>query len=365
MTLNDQLEAARKAYYAGSPIMSDAEYDVLEQQLAGMEPTAPVLHTVGTDEPGRIPHSRPMLSIENIYSVEELIAWAHQVTEKLGLKEWPTFALEYKWDGVSASLIYMGGKLVQATTRGNGMEGESILPQVLASPHVPCIVTELGRFEVRGELCIQQSTLDRLNEELAKAGKPLYMSARNLVAGTMKLQDFSEVGKREVCFIPWEVYLRGSASSDLAELQYKMSAHHRDSHVVHNVEELRATLESMIQDLGKPSNIARDGIVLKLDDWNLRDKMGVGSKFAKYQVCFKMQNAKTETVLKDVVWQVGRFGRLTPVGIVEPVTLAGARIERVTLNNLSWIESMGVKIGSRVVIMRSGDVIPKIVSVED
>lgn len=387
-SLNQQLEDARRAYYAGEPIMSDAEYDALEQELAGLAaasyaanyPKDPVdeflpsvLTTVGTDAPGRIKHRSPMRSIENKYTYEELVKWVDDIQADNGLDHWPVVTLGSKWDGISASITYERGQIVQALTRGDGEAGESILPQILASPRIPNKLHDAFSIEIRGELVIQRSTMERLNVELAAAGKKPYVSTRNLVAGTMKLQDLAEVTRREVRFIPWEVrqtsvigYLDHLAArlqlQELADLGFGLP----DDVTINNADELIAALNRMVPTLSDVNaEVGRDGLVLKINSWPLREKLGVGSKFANYQTCFKAQNAKTETILKEVVWQVGRQGRLTPVGIVEPVVLAGATIERVTLNNLSWIRDMGLKLGSRVMLMRSGDVIPKIVEVLD
>ncbi len=374
ISLNQQLEDARKAYYAGEPIMSDAEYDILEQQLAGLNSHAPasvpppsVLTTVGTDAPGRIPHASPMRSIENVYSIDEAVAWA----ESLG---WPKLSLSGKFDGISASLTYERGEIVKAVTRGDGEAGESILSQVLACSSIPNHLGEEVSLEIRGELVIARSTMEGLNETIAANGGKPYVSTRNLVAGTMKLKDLAEVTKRRVKFVPWEVLadyldqagdLYDSASTRLTALTdigFDIPPIYRVGQA-NFVEALTNFIELVLNE--KDPEIALDGIVIKVDSCSLRRELGMGSKFANFQRAFKAQNAKTETTLLDVIWQVGRQGRLTPVGIVEPVVLAGATIERVMLNNLSWIQEMGLKIGSRVMLMRSGDVIPKIVEVLD
>lgn len=369
--LNQKLEAARAAYYAGEPIMSDAEYDVLEAELAGLsaqQGAAPsVLTTVGTDAPGRLPHVHPMRSIENKYSYEEVSEWAQKVGYPL--------TLSAKFDGVSCSLTYAEGKLVKAVTRGDGDAGESILPQVKASPLIPTVLSEPLSLEVRGELVVSRSTMLELNAEIELAGGKPFVSTRNLVAGTVKLKDLSEVEKRRVEFLPWEVlyaepvellYSHNATACGrilaLADLGFDAP----EITFVQDALELRSALQKWQTLLANPEpEIGMDGVVIKVDSIARRRELGYGSKFANFQVAWKAQNAKTETTLKEVVWQVGRQGRLTPVGIVEPVVLAGATIERVTLNNLTWIREMGLKIGSRVMLMRSGDVIPKIVEVLD
>jgi DNA ligase (NAD+) len=363
--VNAQLEAARKAYYAGSPIMSDAEYDTLEQQIAGLSKQQPgsvpsVLTTVGTDQGGRIPHKFPMRSIANTYTEDELLAFYR---EQAG-----PYTLSSKWDGVSCSLTYDDGSLIQALTRGDGDAGEDILPQILAVASIPHSIPHMGLLNVRGELVIAQSTLDKLNIALSAKGLKPYMSTRNLVAGTMKLKDLSEIPNRNVQFMPWEVLgdnLPDSAMVGLLDLE-KYGFRKPDDEIILTEEELLTRLRRRVFDLTHDKQeIGRDGFVLKVDRTIQRRELGLGSKFANFQVCFKPQNAKAESILREVRWQVGRQGRLTPVGVIDPVVLAGATITNVTLNNQSWIDDMGLKIGSRVMVVRSGDVIPQITEVLD
>jgi DNA ligase (NAD+) len=372
--LNQKLTAAREAYYAGQPIMSDAEYDAAEIELATLVKLNPaqtaaatVLSTVGTDAGGRIPHAHPMRSIENVYSEEDLVTWYRK-------QEGKKVTLASKWDGVSCSLTYDKGKLVKAVTRGDGDAGESILPQIQATFAVP---NEIGYgidLEIRGELVMKQSTLAKLNADLIATGGKPYMSTRNLVAGTMKLRDLEEVKKRDIQFKPWEVMAPlldssvesgDSASERLSDL-ILFGFDVPDDVAVSNETELLAELAKFRLLLGnKDEEIGRDGIVIKIDSCARRRELGLGSKFANFQVAFKTQNAKSESVLLDVIWQVGRQGKLTPVGVLEPVVLAGATIQRVTLTNITWIRAMGLEIGSRVEVVRSGDVIPQITAVLD
>jgi DNA ligase (NAD+) len=363
--LNSKLDEARKAYYAGTPIMSDAEYDVLEQQLAGMAKTlgvtTSVLSTVGTDVEGRIPHLRPMRSMANVYSIEELIAWA----TNLG---WPELTVGKKRDGISGSLIYDNGVLIQALTRGDGDAGESILPQVKATRSIPQGIEAPGIVEVRGELVIRQSTMERINVDLVAAGGKPYVSTRNLVAGTMKLKDLDEVTRREVQFIPWEVtgtQLLPDSANALLDFASRMEWGFQRCpvRIAKTPATLRQAITDGLEDIKADTEIASDGLVIKVNSRKLREQLGVGTKFANYQVAFKAQNARAESILRSVEWQVGRLGKLTPVATIDPVMLAGAQVTHATLNNFTWIQEMGLKIGSRVMVVRSGDVIPQIAEV--
>jgi DNA ligase (NAD+) len=388
--LNTKLEAARRAYYAGSPVMSDAEYDLLESQLKGLVKANPdqrdnasVLTTVGSDLPlfagldlplasepksiqrGRIAHRVPMLSIENFYTIDDLCAWA----ESLG---WPVLSVGSKLDGVSDELVYESGTLCQALTRGDGAAGESVLPQMKASGAIPSSIPTFapydGRVEIRGEVVIPESSLQALNAELDAAGAKTYATSRNLAAGTLKLLDLKEAARRGLRFYPWDVLLPDGVLPDSGVERLKeivpFGFAPSDDRIVTNRDELVAAIEELLLTLQEPgTDIGKDGIVVKVDSHTLREKLGRGEKFTHYQVCFKPQNQKAETVITDVVWQVGRQGRVTPVAVFEPRVLGGARISRATLHNYDMISAMDIRVGSKVSIVRSGDVIPKVTEV--
>ena len=363
--LNETLKAARNAYYSGTPIISDAEYDATEERLKalskGMDEQPSVLTTVGTDTPGRIKHAHPMRSIENLYTVEEVRDW---VTKQLPNK----ITISPKMDGVSCSLTYAGGKLVKAVTRGDGDAGEDILPQITASGCVPLTIEHTYPIEIRGEIMIAKSTLAELNKALTKAGKGVYTSTRNLAAGTLKLKDLKVVAERNLVFIPWEVIddvgvMGDSMVQRLSEISF-WGFNQVSDQLAGSEDEVMSYLANSIRDLKADHfDLVRDGIVIKVDSYTERMKLGYGSKFANFQVCFKAQNARTISVLRDVVWQVGRMGKMTPVAVIDPVVLAGATVARATLVNINNIRALGLKIGSRVEVIRSGDVIPQILGV--
>jgi len=372
--LNRRIEEARKAYYVDAqPILSDAEYDQLEKQLeAAVKGTpefrhlATALNTVGSDltpVSGRVKHSQPMLSIENKYEESDLIDWYATLPSDTPV------CLEPKFDGISVELLFKDRILVQAATRGTGLEGEDITAQVMAVASIPKKL-DLGfefseTLRIRGELVMKNSTLERINAQARIAGGKVYSSTRNLTSGTMKLKDISLIPDREILMMPWDV-LGGSylPDSGLARLQAvaKVGFPEPLGVVVNDKESVNAVLRckliERIEMLRNQMSLETDGVVIKVDSHGLRKELGVGSKYTNYQVCFKPQSARGETFLRAVEWQVGRSGKLTPVGIVDPLNLAGAVINKVNLNNISWIRAMGLKINSKIVICRSGDVIP-------
>jgi DNA ligase (NAD+) len=373
--LTDRLQQARDAYYRlNAPVMPDAEYDALEKQLRGLasaEPqhaaiAAPILERVGSDLQGkRVRHSRPMLSIENKYVESELIDW------HAALPYGTAVCLEPKFDGISVSLVYRNGKLVRALTRGTGTEGEDITPQAHAVRSIPkeCPLD----IEVRGELVMQNSTLERINRLGAAAGTKQYTSTRNLTGGTMKLKDTSIIPDRDILIMPWDVLgddatLPDSGVERLA-LIAKFGFPQPRSTVVSDGVAVGATLSQKLAEretiLRGQLSLETDGVVIKVDSHKLRQKLGHGNKFTNWQVCFKPQSASGTTYLRSIEWQLGRTGKVSPVAKCDPVVLAGANVTSASLNNITYIKKMGLKIGAKVEMLRSGDVIPQIVRVLD
>jgi DNA ligase (NAD+) len=370
--LNSQLEDARVAYYQhAAPIMTDAEYDAKEHELKSLikknpelAKSAPVVSTVGSDltAGGRVKHAIPMKSIENHYTTDDYAAWYDtQALDGNGV-----MVEEPKYDGISISAIFVNGKLVRALTRGDGESGEDITAAVRATGNIPVSLPSGKTLEVRGELVMKNSTLAKINAKLAAAGLKTYASTRNLCAGTMKQKDLTNIPERDIQIRPWDVLGKDLPDSRLKRLHLiaKDGFPAPLGVIVTDRATLLATLNTLLAN-NKISDVNADGVVLKIDSVKASETLGVGSNYANFQICFKPQSAKGETYLREVLWQVGRSGKVTPVGILDPVTLAGAVITRVNLNNISYIREMKLRINSRVLICRSGDVIPVIERVLD
>jgi DNA ligase (NAD+) len=397
--LNKTLEEARDAYYKkAAPIMTDGEYDILEKQLQAfienhphLAEYAPVLKTVGSDvTSGRIKHASPMLSIENQYTFDDVLAYCKTLPANTKI------VLEPKFDGISVSLIYEHGKLVRALTRGTGSEGEDITAQVGAVKSIPKVISgdcpcpchkggathcfpcncealsvlDLN-IEVRGELVMKNSTLAAIN---ALGGKQ-YSSTRNLTAGTMKQRDLSIVASRDIMLMPWQVIQNnaGGPDSNLERLRFiaNYGFLHPFGNIVYSddVDSVTSTLEMKLRDrettMRKALSLETDGVVIKVDSQKLRDTLGVASKYTNWQVCYKPQSASGTTYLREIQWQVGRTGKITPVAKCDVVVLAGANVTSASLNNITYINEKGLKLGAKVEMLRSGDVIPQIVRVID
>lgn len=379
VSLNARLTEASEAYYKkNQPILTDAEFDTLERRLktlvadspllAGL---APFLTAVGNDitASGRVSHARPMLSIENKYEEQDLIDWY------AGLPGAPAVCLEPKFDGISVSLLYKNRHLVRALTRGDGKSGEDITAQVHAVVSIPKILTAdlPSELEVRGELVMRNSTLERLNKKAEEKGGKIYSSTRNLTGGTMKLKDTSLIPDRDIQIMPWDVLGDDNALPDSGferlALLTKSGFPEPLGGLAYDGVSVGMLLHRKLMErqtvLRDVMSLETDGVVIKVDSHSLRAKLGVGSKYTNYQVCFKPQSARGETYLREVIWQVGRSGKLTPVGVVDPINLAGATITHVTLNNITWIRTIGLKLNSRISLIRSGDVIPLVEKVLD
>ena len=281
---------------------------------------------------------------------------------------------EAKQDGISAELCFKNGVLVQAVTRGTGSEGEDMTAQVKALRSVPQFLVKAplldmaSEIRVRGELVMRDSELDRINAEATAKGLKTYASTRNLTAGTMKQKDLSVVSSREIILMPWDMYsptedsnLPDSAYDRMMLLETVGFPKYQGVRV-DKASDVIPAIDKVLADNAK-SNIRADGVVIKVDSHKLRKQLGVASKFTNWMTCFKPQSSKADTHLREVIWQIGRTGKLTPVGIVDPVVLAGATVTRVTLNNETWIETMGLRLGCTVEICRSGEVIPLITRV--
>jgi DNA ligase (NAD+) len=370
--LNAKVLAAQKAYYNGEDAgMTDAEFDVLEAQLRALDPTAPALQKPGSSGTGRVNHDVPMLSIENKYTEKELTDWCNSLGHGVEL------TMEPKFDGISVSLKYRKGKLVQALTRGDGESGEDITANVRACNRIPQVLKEsyLQDVEIRGELVMKNITLERINSDLIREGKKVYASTRNLTAGTMKTSDLKVVASREIECRAWDLVGDDTklplTGTKRLELLFKegfpapriLHFGSMDNRLIADV--LKRKLEERETVLRAQDSLETDGVVIKVDDISRRKKLGLSSKYTNYQVCFKPQSASGTTTLMGVTWQMGRQGKLTPVAEVAPLTLAGAVVQRASLNNITWINNMGLKMGAKIEVLRSGDVIPVVVRAID
>ena len=369
-------ETAYQYYTLDAPTISDKEWDALYDELTKLEaetgerlPDSPTRRVGGEVLPGFEPHEHlaRLWSMGKAQSIEALEDWARRA-EKLredanaaGADLPPiTYVVEHKFDGLTVNLTYEDGRLVGAATRGNGVVGEEILPQVMTIRSIPLSIPFKGRMEVHGEGFMRISVLEAYNRT---AKEPL-KNPRNAAAGALRNLDPSVTASRrlDACF--YDVgYIEGRAFASqhemldfLRENRFPVSSCEIDAKTlveavaaVRQVEESRGDLDYMI-----------DGAVIKIDDYATRAALGYTDKFPRWAVAYKFEAEETTTVLEDVAWQIGRTGKLTPVARVAPVELAGATVRQATLNNWQDIQRKRVRIGARVWIRRSNEVIPEI-----
>ena len=366
-------ETAYQYYTLGESTISDKEWDALYDRLAAMEretgvvlPDSPT-HRVGSDPlPAFEEHTHlsPLWSLDKAQSIEQVRDWAARA-ERLRAasgEELPPlrFVVEHKFDGLTINLTYEDGLLVQAATRGNGVTGEAILPQVLTIRSIPVSVPYKGRMEVHGECYMRLSALEAYNKT---AQEPL-KNPRNAAAGALRNLDPKVTASRHLSASMYGVdYIEGRSFRDHAEMldflrenRFPVSGCEIDADsfqaavaAVRSVEESRGGLDYDI-----------DGAVIKIDDYATRDALGYTDKFPRWAVAYKFEAEEMTTELLAVDWQIGRTGKLTPVASVSPVELAGATVNRATLNNWQDIQRKRVKLGARVWIRRSNEVIPEI-----
>ena len=358
---------AYEYYVLDAPTVSDKEYDALYDELRKMEaesgevyPDSPTRRVGGEPLKGfeKHRHIARLFSLDKSVTAEELSAFITR-TQKAAGKE-IDYTVEYKFDGLTVCLTYDKGAFVRATTRGNGVEGEDVTAQVLTIKSFPLKISYQGVLEVRGEAVIRLSVLDEYNKTAAEPLK----NARNAVAGAIRNLDPKITEKRRAEIYFYDVNYR-SEGAELSQVQahdflvkegFKVFPYFKVCHGENAVINAIAEIEKGRREI----DVLTDGAVIKVDDTSLREEMGYTDKFPRWAMAYKFEAEEVTTALKEVIWQVGRTGKLTPLALLEPVELGGATVSRATLNNYGDIVRKDVKIGSRVLVRRSNEVIPEI-----
>ena len=357
---------AYEYYVLDNPSVPDSEYDKLYDKLRHMEEEtgvvefdSPTKRVGGEPVKGfeRHAHMSRLYSLDKSVTYDELEAFFTRVRKTV---EAPEFTVEYKFDGLTMCLTYDGGKFVRATTRGNGVEGEDVTAQCLTIKSFPLAIPYKGLIEVQGEAVIRLSVLEKYNE----TAKEQLKNARNAVAGAIRNLDPKVTAERKPEILFYSVnYMEGEAlpsqvaqSEFLKEQGFKVFPYLK---LCANAREVIAAIEEI--EVGrKKLDVLTDGAVVKLNTTAEREELGYTDKFPRWAMAYKFEAEESVTTVEDVVWQVGRTGKLTPLAIVTPVELAGATVRKATLNNLGDIKRKNVKIGSSVLIRRSNEVIPEI-----
>lgn len=368
--LNDY---AYRYYTLDEPIVSDKEYDRLLDELTALEVETGIRYE---DSPNNrvggailsefesYQHKGRLYSLAKSQTFGELEAWYDRCVNSLGEKDF-LCSVEYKYDGLTVNITYKGGKMVRATTRGNGIIGEDVTAQARTIRTIPLTIDFDGEMEVQGE-CIMR--LSRLEEYNNTHQTPL-KNARNAAAGALRNLDPKVTAERKLDFMAYGIgYCEGKYFATQQEIVDFLKANkfragdfvkfvsgvENIKGAINEIESKRSTLDYLI-----------DGAVVKINDDRLRQELGYTEKAPRWAIAYKYDAEEVSTILEDVVWQVSRTGKLNPLAVLEPVELAGATISRATLNNLDDIARKDIKIGSRVFIRRSNDVIPEILGVAE
>jgi DNA ligase (NAD+) len=387
--LAEQIGHHDRLYYTeAAPEISDADYDALRRRNTAIEARFPEL--IRADSPSRrigaapatgfakVTHSRPMLSLENAFEeadVREFFAgirnfFRRTATEAMVAEDVIEIMAEPKIDGLSIGLTYRQGRLVQGATRGDGVTGENVttnlrtlatIPETLADKEWPELI------EIRGEVYLERAGFFALNEERAAAGEPVFANPRNAAAGSLRQLDSSITARRPLKFF---AYAWGEASASFARTHDEALARFRSwgftvnprSRLCRGIDQALAYYSEIAAERAElPYDI--DGVVYKVNDLALQERLGMVSRAPRWAVAQKFPAQQAQTVLLDIGIQVGRQGSLTPVAMLEPITVGGVVVQRATLHNEDEIARKDVRIGDTVVVQRAGDVIPQIVSV--
>ncbi|AMV22771.1 DNA ligase [Gemmata sp. SH-PL17] len=380
--LRKQLDHHNYLYYVeAAPVISDREFDKLLQELANIEkahpelvtPDSPTQRVGGAPIPGfkQVTHKVPMLSIENSYDEGDLRKFDADVKKALGASAVVEYVVELKIDGVSMSITYENGKLAFAATRGSGSVGDDVTHNVKTIAAIPLKLNTNNPpaiFEARGEVYMTRSELARINAEQTKNKQEPYKNARNLSAGTLKLLDPRECAKRKLSMF---AYGSGAIDGLVIKKQSEMLAKLKEfGFPVNPHERLCASIDEVIayckewDTKRKELPYDTDGIVVKVNDWAQRERIGYTAKVPKWARAFKFEAEQGTTKLGAVVFHIGKFGELTPVATFDPpVQLAGTTVTHASMHNASWVAEMDVRIGDTVVVEKKGEIIPQVVDV--
>jgi DNA ligase (NAD+) len=372
-----EIDAHNYRYYVlDDPIVADAEFDRLMRELREIEiahpelatpdsPTARVggeARTIGV----QVRHKVRMLSLDNTYAPEELAEFHRRLIEGLPDGESPRFCVEPKLDGASVEVVYEGGRLVQASTRGDGETGEEITENVRTIRSVPLRIAHTERLTLRGEILIYRRDLDALNEGREAQGLEPFANPRNAAAGAVRMLDPREVARRPLRALFYQIVegpkLHATQHESLDWLEAQGLPSHR-RHVVVNWDGLQDAIAAI--DAARTTYpFETDGAVVKVDAYRQQDMLGMTSKFPKWAIAYKFKAEQARTRVRAIVVQVGRTGALTPVASLDPVELAGTTVSRASLHNADMIEALDVRIGDAVFIQKAGEVIPQVVGVD-
>ena len=356
-------------YTLDNPLISDKQYDDLYYELVALEkelgvtledsPTRQVGDVV-LDKFEKVKHEKKLYSLNKANSREELESWFNDM-KKYGAKE---FSVEYKYDGLRVVAQYENGLLKRCATRGNGIIGEDITAQVKTIKNVPKTIKYRGKVTVMGEVMMRLSVLEEYNRTSLEPLK----NARNAAAGALRNLDTSVTASRNLDAFMYDILTRDDDISSQTEVNNFLKENGFDTYNFYNLVDSFEDIWSLIERVDQVKSdldILIDGMVIKVDDYAVREKVGYTEKYPKWALAYKFEAMEMTSIVKNIIWQVGRTGKLTPVCEIEPIDIAGVTVSRATLNNYDDIIRKDVAIGSTVFVRRSNEVIPEILGVAE
>lgn len=368
-------EADYNYHTLDNPTITDQEYDKYLRELIEIEAeypewiqdNSPTQHAGGKiiDEFQKVSHKIPMMSLSNVFSESELIAFDEKVRKEVSN---PEYVCELKIDGLSVSLLYEKGKLIRAATRGDGITGEDITHNVKTIKTIPLKLREEIDIEVRGEIFMNKKTLEELNQKRKENNQPLLQNCRNAAAGSIRQLDSKIAAQRKldtfIYHLPnpedYNITNHNDSIEYMKKLGFKTNPYNR---LVKSVAEIIEFINEMTEKRGE-FEYDIDGIVIKVNNINNQKKLGYTAKYPKWATAYKFPAQEALTKLTDIIFTVGRTGQITPNAVLEPVIVAGSTISRATLHNEEFVKEKDLKIGDIVSIRKAGDVIPEVVEVK-
>ena len=377
--LRDLLKRANEAYYQeAQPFLSDQTYDAYLEELRKLEnefhlatPDSPT-QRIGeqpTKEFPTVDHPTPMLSLDNTYNEGELNEFDRRVRNILGDTPF-TYHVELKFDGTALRLEYRNGQLVLAATRGDGQQGDDITHNAKTIRDIPLQLSgnfHQGLVDVRGEAFMDRDAFARMNDWREQQGLNVFANPRNATAGSLKLQDPKIVAQRPIRFFAYDMlYEEGKTgltqykkAEKLKEFGLPVFDTHEECHSIDEVHSIIAKWDALRHDLP----FETDGVVVKVNEEELRDELGSTAKAPRWAIAYKFEAERAETTINDITLQVGRLGSITPVAELEPVTLAGTVVKRASLHNEDEIRRKDIRVNDKVIIEKAGEIIPQVVEV--
>lgn len=376
--LQKELTHAQYLYYVkDAPTMSDFEYDQKYRELVDLEtahpeyivPSSPT-QRVGIKADGpfeKVVHGRPMLSLSNVFSADEVRAFDQRVTKELG-HQTKAYVVELKIDGLAVNLHYENGIFVRAVTRGDGKVGEDVTANVRTIKSIPLYLENAPEFiEIRGEAYMPHSEFKRINEERDEEGLPTFVNPRNAAAGSLRQQDPAITASRNLAFFAYAIGSESGANihtqegllHTLENFHFSVNPHYRVCNTVDEVIEVINYWDEKRHELPYDT----DGMVIKVNDFNDQEMLGSTAKDPKWATAYKYPPEEVETIIKDITINVGRTGVLTPTGELEPVFVSGTNVSRVTLHNQDFITEKDIRIGDHVLIHKAAEIIPEVIRV--